>query len=276
VNRASPRRRGLALLACATLLFGCRDQATVPPEPEPKTEPEPVPEPVDCGPVGERFVDYDWVPADARLLMVIDRESADLPAALTRLRGLTEGAATIGLPVRATLALGQLGMQSQMLALSLARLELAPAELIELHGPGSEIAWVWPTQCEPERVAARVLARWGVLLRANLDAKLGPGDPERFPFDVVVLADDRIALTPLGRGSALLRWLRTAEGDVGPGSRLGELAPAPIRAVIQGESLLVGDDQADHGSGLAHTRTLRVDADRVELDGELWTQDQPE
>lgn len=266
MTRPRPRPRGLVLLACAALLLGCRDRVSVPPEPEP--EPEPV-EPVEC-PVGERFVDYDWVPADARLLIVIDRESPDLAAALTRLRTLTDDAAAVGLPIRATLALGQLSMQSQMLGLSLGKLELAPAELIELHGPGNEIAWTWPTQCAPERLAARVLARWGVLLRANLDAKLGAGDPERFPFDVVVLADDRVALTPLGQGSALLRWMRTAEGDAGPGSKLAELAPAPIRAVLQGESLLAGDEQAHQGSGAAHTRTLRVDAEQIELDGEIW------
>lgn len=270
MTRSRPRHRGLALLTCAVLLLGCRDRVTVQPEPLPEPEPVPEPEAVDCGPLGERFVDYDWVPADARLLVVIDRQSAELPAALTRLRSLTDNAAQVGLPVRATLALNQLGMQSQMLALSLGQLELEPAELIELHGPGSEIAWTWPTQCAPERLAARVLARWGVLLRANLDAKLGPGDPERFPFDVVVLADDRVALTPLTQGSSLLRWLRTAEGDEGPGSKLAELAPAPIRVVLQGESLLAGEDQAHQGSGLAHTRTLRVDAETIELDGELW------
>jgi hypothetical protein len=271
VTRPRPRPRRLALLASALLLLGCRDRVTVQPDPDPDPEVEVEPKvEADCSEVGERFGDLDWVPADARLLVVIDRHSPDLDPALTRLRTLTEQASTVGLPIRAGLALDRLGMQSQMLGLSLVRLELDPAELLELHGPGSEIAWAWPTRCAPERLAARVLARWGVLLRANLDAKLGSGDPEGFPFDVVVLADDRVVLTPLGQGSALLGWLRKAEGDEGPGSTLGDLAPAPIRAVIQGESLLAGDQQANHGSGVAHTRTLRVASDRIELDGEVW------
>jgi hypothetical protein len=246
------------------LLLACRDRTTVPPEPEP----EPESESADC-PTGERFVDWSWVPADARLLVVIDRESADLEPALTRLSTLGDHAAAVGLPIRAGLALDRLGMQAQMLGLSLGRLELDPAEFVELHGPGSEIAWTWPTQCPPERLDARVLARWGVMLRANLDAKLGPGDPERFPFDVVVIAD-RVALTPLGQGSALLGWLRTAEGDDGPGQQLARLAAAPIRAIIQGESLLAGEDPAAHGSGPAHARTLRVEAEQIELDGVIW------
>jgi hypothetical protein len=252
------------------VLLACRDRTTVPPQPEGEdaSEPDPEPEVADC-PSGERFVDWNWVPADARLLVVIDRQSADLAAALTRLDALGDHAAAVGLPIRASLALDRLGMQAQMLALSLGRLDLDPAELVELHGPRNEIAWAWPTRCPPERLDARVLARWGVMLRANLDAKLGLGDPERFPFDVVVVAD-RVALTPLGQGSALLGWLRTAEGDEGPGAQLARLAAAPVRAIIQGESLLAGEDPATHGSGPAHARTLRVEAQQIELDGVIW------
>lgn len=256
-----------ASLVGALVLLGCRDHGTTATtEPDPEAKPEST---IHCGPVGERFVDYDWAPADARLLTVIDRQSSELPDALTQLHALSDDAATVGLPIRVALALGQLGMQTQMLALSLAKLGLEPGELVELHGPGSELAWLWPTTCDPDLLATRVLARWGVLLRANLDAKLGPGDAERFPFDVVVLADDRVALTPLGQGPALLRWLRSAKGDPGPGSKLAQLAAAPIRAVVQGESLLAGE-QASAGAGPAHTRTLRVDGQQIELDGEVW------
>ncbi|MFV8754545.1 hypothetical protein ACNOYE_28685 [Nannocystaceae bacterium ST9] len=254
--------RSILLGAALLLAIGCERETNPPPDPEP--------EPETCGPIGERFVDYDWVPADARLLTVIDRQANDLDQALARVRTLSDAAASVGLPIRAALALGQLGMQTQMLALSLAELGLDPGELIELHGPGSELAWLWTTSCDPDLLATRMLARWGVLLRANLDAKLGLGVAGEFPFDVIVLADGRVALTPLGQGSALLRWLRTAEGDEGPGSRLGELAAAPIRAVLQGESLLAGDS-ASGGSGQAHTRTLRVTGEQIELDGTLWT-----
>ncbi len=258
-------RRLARLLVSAALCVGCRDRATTTPEPVP----EPEPESATCGPIGERFVDYAWVPDDARLLIVIDRDAEDLPAALARLQSLTDEAAAVGLPIRATLALRQLGMQTQVLGLSLARLGLEPGELIELHGPGNELAWMWTTSCEPASLATRMLARGGVLLRANLDAKLGVGDRERFPFDVVVLADGRVALTPLGQASALLAWLRGAQGEARPGSILAELAPAPIRAVVRGESLLAGEDPSP-GSDRAHTRTLRVEGERIELDAKVW------
>ncbi len=162
-------------------------------------------------------------------------------------------------------------MQTTLLGFSLAELGLEPGEMIEVHGPTNELAWLWSTSCDPDRLATRMLARWGVMLRANLDAKLGLGDAEQFPFDVVVLAGSPgiVALTPLGQGSALLRWLRTAEGDAGPGSLLAELPRAPIRAVVRGESLLAGERPSD-GAGPSHTRTLRVDAEQIELDGKVW------
>lgn len=250
----------VGVLALGVLALGCRDRSTTTPEPAPIER---------CGEPGERFGELDWVPADARLLVVVDRRASDLTAADQHLRELSQHAATTGLPIRAALALGQIGMQTQMLGMSLTKLEVDPGEIVELHGPTREVAWVWPTTCAPELLAARVLGRWGVLLRANLDAELGSGDAS-FPFDVVVPMDGLVALTPLGQGAELLRWLRSAEGREGPGSQVTALAPAALRGVIQGESLLAGEAEADAGRGPAHVRTLRATGEAIELDGTVW------
>lgn len=230
-------------------------------------EPEPPPA---CGEAGERFVDFRWVPGDARLLVVVDRRADDLAPAFVQLRGLSDHAAAAGLPIRAGLALGRLRMQVDMLALSLRELGADPGELVELHGPASELAWVWPSTCASELLATRMLVEWGVMLRASLDAKLGSGG-EGFPFDVVVLPSGEVALAPLGQGAALLRWLLGADAnDEGPGSRLATLEPAAIRGVVQGESLLAGDAGAHGGEGPTHVRTLRVEGEQLELDGKVF------
>lgn len=235
-------------------------------------EPEPTPEPdlvESCGEPGERFVDFRWVPSDARLLLVVDRRADDLEPALVRARELSSHAAAAGLPIRAGLALGQLRVQLGMLELSLRELGAEPGEIVELHGPASELAWVWPSTCASDRLAARMLAQWGVMLRARVDARLGSGG-EQFPFDVVVLATGEVALAPHGQGEALLRWLLAADASAeGPGSRLAALEHAALRGIVQGESLLAGE-AASGGLGPTHARTLRVTGERVELDGMVF------
>lgn len=234
-------------------------------------EPEPTPAPVEsCGEPGERFVDFRWVPSDARLLLVVDRRAGDLEPALARASELSRHAAAAGLPIRAGLALGQLRMQLGMLELSLRELGAEPGEIVELHGPASELAWVWPSTCASDHLAARMLAQWGVMLRARVDARLG-GASEQFPFDVVVLATGEVALAPRGQGAALLRWLLAADAsDEGPGSRLAALEHAAIRGIVQGESLLAGEATASGGLGPTHARTLRVTGEQVELDGMVF------
>jgi hypothetical protein len=253
-----------ALVVSLALLAACERGHT--------REPDPGAEPVTreaCGEPGERFVDLRWVPSDARLLLLVDRRASDLGPALARAGELSRHAGTAGLPVRAGLALGSLRMQVDMLALSLRELGADPGELVELHGPASELAWVWPSTCASDRLAARMLAQWGVMLRARVDARLGSAG-EQYPFDVVVLPGGEVALAPRGQGAALLRWLQGADAsDEGPGSRTTALAPAAIRGLVQGESLLAGEAAAS-GGGPTHARTLRVTGEQVELDGMVF------
>jgi hypothetical protein len=220
-------------------LLGCPRPATVattePTEPSP---PAPA-ETASCS--DERFADYDWVPDDARLATSIQRRDPELSAALAVLARM--GAAPeLQLPVSAALDFRNLPLQLGSLDRVLGQLELAPAELVELQSPTGEFVWLWATDCPPPTIAARVLDRYGVMLRGDLERpglRHGSGSVERFPFDLLALGEHRLALTLLGRGAQVGAWLHgSSSSDEGPGRTLAEIPAAPIRTVLAGEALL--------------------------------------
>jgi hypothetical protein len=238
-----------------------------------ESEPKPAPdaEQVSCS--NERFADYDWVPDDARLATSIQRSDPDLPAALSVLARMSD-TPELQLPIFASLDFRNLGLQLGTLDRMLVELELAPAELIELQSPSGEFVWVWATDCPPAAISARMLDRFGVMLRADLERpglRHGPGTIERFPFDLLALGDRRVALTLLGRGAHVGVWLHDASrspprtgADVltqTVGQALAEIRPAPIRTVLSGESLLTST------SGPTPPR-LR----RLQISGTTWTE----
>lgn len=267
-------RRLLPILLLATATLGCRTPGAIvepsdasAPVAETPSDPASDPEPVSCS--DERFADYDWVPDDARLATSIQRNDPELPAALSVLARMS-AAPDLQLPIFATLDFRNLGLQLGALDRMLVELELAPAELVELHSPSGEFVWVWATDCPPAAISARMLDRFGVLLRADLERpglRHGQGTPERFPFDLLALGDRRVALTLLGRGASVGMWLHGASthredrADPRPGRALAEIPAAPIRTVLAGEALLTST------SGPTPAR-LR----RIQVSGTTWTE----
>jgi hypothetical protein len=253
-------RARLVLLALATL--GCPKPDTVVESNEPQPQIEAQPAEMSCS--DERFADYDWVPDDTRLTISIQRGDSELPAALTVLARMSD-TPDLQLPVFATLDFRNLGLQLGVLDRMLAELELDPAELVELQGPAGEFAWVWATDCPPAAVSARMLDRFGVMLRADLERpglRHGTGTIERFPFDLLALGEHRLALTPLGRGAQVGAWLHHGNSstppdkstDARPGPALAEIPAAPIRTVLAGEALLTSTT----GPTPARLRRLQV------------------
>ena len=255
------RTRITTLLALS--LLGCPKPSatTEPTDPVEATEPPPTDTTASCS--EERFADYDWVPDDARLATSIQRRDPELPAALGVLARMGE-TPELQLPVSAALDFRNLGLQLGSLDRVLAELALAPAELVELQGPSGDFVWVWATECPPPTIAARVLDRFGVMLRGNLEhpgLRLGSGSVERFPFDMLALGEHRVALTMLGRGEKVGAWLHGASAsDEGPGRALAEIPPAPIRTVVTGESLLTPTSNPTSPHTPARLRRLQVTA----------------
>lgn len=259
--------RERAWMAVALLgLLGCPRAPTEPthaPDPQVSVAPDPAltrDTDAELCRAPRAFGDYDWIPDDTRLATSIQRHDPALADALALVHAHAADPAE-QLPVFAALDLRNLGMQLANLDQLLARLDLDPAELVELHGPAGEQVWSWSTDCPPATVAARVLDRFGVMLRADLQRpglRWGVGSIERFPFDVMTFGDHRVAVTLVGHGQAIGAWLHDGAhgGDEGPGRRLRDLSDAPIRAVLDGEALL---DPAGTGAA-ARRRSIRVTA----------------
>ena len=240
-----------------------------------------------CG-VAMRFADLEWVPDDARLVTAIELGHSEAgETSLAAALALLAGAAAdhdLALPVLAAMDYQNLGLQLGNLRMILRQLEHAPAQLVEVQGPGGELVWSWAIDCGPEILSARLLARWQLSLRVDLEhpgVRLALGDPERFPFDVIVFADRQVALTMVGRGRSTLAWLsgdgagssNPAQGEAldPPGVALEALADAPVRSVLRGEWLLAGVAQSAAGDPeRAHARTLRATATTLEVDGKPW------
>ena len=151
---------------------------------------------------------------------------------------------TVRPPTVAGLALSQLGFQVGHVRTILGGLGIDPPEILLLQGPDGELVWLWRLPCDHERLRALVTSAWGLQLRTLVAGALGETvDPQRFPFDLLFLPGDRLALVPAGGGLRILRWLTDGGPRVpalsapqvdeeGPSELLGTLAPAAIRLVI--------------------------------------------
>ena len=141
----SRRRAALGLLA----LTGCG--TPVPEDRRPDAAPAVVEAPaapaarcVASDDLGGSF--KEWLPGDLRLAAVIELESVDLPAAITQLQaGVQAGR---GLPVVASLGLGQLGLQLGLLRPQLITAGLRPRELLLLHDRAGAVVWVLRARCD--------------------------------------------------------------------------------------------------------------------------------
>ncbi|PRP96727.1 hypothetical protein [Enhygromyxa salina] len=229
----------------AAIALGCRQVASEAPVDAAATaSPDPAAESPACD-AGLRFADYDWVPDDARLTASIQRDDPQLADALATLARMTE-APEVTLPVFAALDFRNLALQLDNLDRVLDELGDDPGELVELHSPAGETVWLWPSACPPELLAARVLGRWQIMLRADPEhpgGRFGAGSPDGFPFDVLTIAtldERRVALTRVGQGAKVGAWLRESArgGEHGPAHALAEIDAAPLRCVLDGSSLL--------------------------------------
>ncbi len=265
------------LVSLLVLLGGCRPAAGEPYPPETPAEPDTA-EPAEpdapstsgrCGPEDTALDELSWVPRDARLVALVEPEQLDDAGA--RLRALVDDPTlSPPLPVLARLELDQLPLQAQLLWITLDQGGFEPATVLRLQGPDGLSAWVFRAPCDVNTTAARAGAAWKVLFRAAVDARIGrpfPNSP--FPYDVLMLAGDRVALVPRDGAEAHRAWLTRPTPDPvgagplppGPGELLLTLEPATVRAVLRGPSLLSPGD----GATTDTTRALRATAKAAEI-----------
>lgn len=214
-------------------------------------EPEPAAaDPAPCGPAGERFEDHAWVPAGAGAVASIEVDAPELPGALQALAEHVR-APGHGLPIPLAFSLGQWSWQVPMLVTTLRHAGFRPAELVLVRDE-LDAAWVWRSTCDLDDAVARIEAAWSVEARRTVEGIIATprpaaGDgPPAFPYDVLLLPGERMAVVPAGRGSAVLDRFGRPAPAVGlagataatAGRRLDALAPAPVRLVVLGRGLL--------------------------------------
>lgn len=273
------RARARAVVGIVVVVAACRPGAASQPphagdggEPAPTAEPAPTEPPVPCGPVGERFDDHAWAPASATTIAAIALDAPELPAAL---QALAEHARAPGhgLPIPLSFSLGQWSWQVPVLVATLREAGFAPAELVFVSTDANDSAWVWHSSCDLDEAVARIEATWAVEARRTVEGVIatprppaGDGTPA-FPYDVLILPGQRMAMAPAGRGGAVLgSFGRAAPPGLSgappttAGRRLDALAPAPVRLVVLGRALLdPGAAAADHAA-----QVLRITGDGVE------------
>lgn len=209
-----------------------------------------------------------WLPGDLRLAALVDLESPDLPAAITHVQAGVQ--AGHGLPVVASLGLGQLGLQLGLLRPQLISAGLRPKQILLLHDRAGAVVWVLRARCDLPVLQATLAESWSLRVRTLSEGSVAEGSGGRFAFDVAFLSEDRIALVPPGMAPSLRRWLEGGPPATGlgassapaPGASLDELPTAPIRGVLSGRSL-----QGDSGGAPPLVRTLRASAAGLEIDG---------
>ncbi len=233
------------------------------------------------------------IPSDLRFVARIDLRHTDLPAALEHLEtwarddadrsadrsadGAVEESSPP--PIVAGLALSQVGFQVAHLRGVLGRVGMDPPEVLLLQGPGGDVVWIWRLPCDLDRLRSLLVAGFGLRMRTLVSGVIGePVDAARFPFDLLVLPGDRLALVPAGKGRRVLRWLRGDAPQVPglvapkpaeerPQALLSGLEPAPVRLVIAGK---VGGALALRpGLAAATTMLVRVDAEGLQISGSL-------
>lgn len=262
----------LALAACGAPAPSDRPERTGSSGPVPEALPESsgpsgpapkIPPEATCADARDDLGDLTWIPRDARVSAVLDLRAPKLDDAARQLARAVADAP--GLPIVAALGLGQLDLQLDILRGQLRTADLAPHELLLLHEPGGAVIWVLRARCDLGVLQAALARAWGLRSRNTASGPVAEaGLGARSPYDVVFLADDRLALVPAGHAGRLRRWLeappdpsltpgRRAEG---PGELLASLSPAPIRVVLAGRGLLAGD-------AAASPRTLQAWPDRV-------------
>ncbi len=259
----------MGLCACAPTVV------TTPPDPTPvdaaPSEPSPPAAPPTCGEPDLVFDEHAWAPIDAPAVASIRLDDPESSASLSALGEFTRGP-DHGLPIPLALSLGQWSWQVPLLVTTLHDAGFEPAELTFVASDDGANAWVFRSTCDLDETIERIEDAWGVRTRRSVEgvvgtAPVGADDAPVFPYDVLLLPGDRLALVPAGRGSsALARFGRpAATGGLGvtapqtAGRRVDGIDPAPVRLVVLGLSLVA--PTAGHTPGDA--RALRVDGQGV-------------
>lgn len=269
-------------LPIVALVAACRPAAAPSPPHDPPTErpddppatqtPPPPERPTPCGPVGEAFDAHAWAPETAPAVASIRLDDPELPAALQAVGAHARGSGH-GLPIPLAFTLGQWSWQVPTLVATLGQVGLRPAELVFVASDEGDHAWVWRSTCDLDELVARMETEWSVHARRTVEGMVatpkppaGPDD-SAFPYDVLVLPGQRMALAPAGRATAVLERFaepapRMGLGVTPPptaGRRLDALPPAAVRLSFVGRALL---DPA--AATAAHeARSLRVTANGV-------------
>ncbi|HFE45864.1 MAG TPA: hypothetical protein ENJ18_10310 [Nannocystis exedens] len=229
------------------------------------------------------------LPGDLRFVARIDLRDADVPVALGHLESwarddadrsaTTATAERAAPPIVVGLALSQVGFQVTHLRGILGTVGMDPPEVLLLQGPDGDLVWIWRLPCDLDRLRTLLADGFGLRMRTLVSGVIGePVDAARFPFDLLVLPGDRLALVPAGKGRRALRWLRGeaprvpglgAEEPVEehPQALLSGLDPAPVRLVIAGR--VGGALTLRPGSTVATTMLVRVDAAGLQISGSL-------
>ncbi|MEE9383459.1 MAG: hypothetical protein V3V08_08600 [Nannocystaceae bacterium] len=219
----------------------------------------------------------DFIPYDARLAVRVAWLDPGLEAAL-RLLGAWHAHRSPALPIFAATEFENLGFDMFGLRGHLERAGLHPAELVKLHGPGGDTLWWTPTRCDEASLRPRLSDTWQVTFRASPRGWIGTAsDAAIFPFDILLPRNGAIVLAPRGRAGRIQAWLgkhrplgATASG---PGERLAQLRPAPLRAAFRSDGLLTATSTADPSTASAppseRASTLRIGRDGLEFNGRL-------
>lgn len=247
-----------------------------PPEPPPTLEPAPreaepgVQDPPSCGPKGEGFDAHAWAPETAPAVASIHLDDPELQPALSALGAHVRGSGH-GLPIPLAFSLGQWSWQIPTLVGTLRQAGFHPRELVFVAGDDGDHAWVWRSTCDLDQAVEHIEAAWSVRARRTVEGMVATPRTTTappFPYDVLMLPGQRMALVPAGRATAVLdRFARPAPRlGLGvatvptAGRRLDELDTAPVRLVFVGRALL--DPAA--GSAAHEPRLMRVTAQGVQ------------
>lgn len=220
--------------------------------------------PLACGSPGLRVEELAWLPGTTRAVVLVDLDDPDRSAALAVLAARAR-ATGHGMPIDLAFTFGEWTWQIPALAGTLARVGLAPGNVVYVHTAEPTGAFVLQHDCDVERLRAAMTEAWGVSWRTLVEGALGRAtEGTAFAWDVLLLPGGRAMLVAKGRGDAWLRALVPDPARSGVATHmkemLGRVGAAPIRGVIAGPSLL------DPGAqDVAFAQTLHGTADALTL-----------
>ena len=256
--------RRLAVAVALIMLTGCKTEAQIPAEQAPP--------PLQCTGDGT-FESLSWVPTTARMLIAVDLPSAEVDAAVAL---LTEHARSgeHALPLLVDLDLSVLSTELTLLRSLLESVGLPPRTLVKLHDPQRRPVWLFPASCDLAGVREAMTRAWQVRMREAVGAWVGsPSPASSFPFDVVLLPNDLVALVPRGASVPVRAWLdRDAPKGEGNGERIGDaaqrLAGAPVVVATAGRAFVgTGTDRPEDTRERVHT--IRATMERLEFDAHV-------